>query len=145
MQFLHAETILVVHYFLLAVSKPRPPSNLVYGPKIDNSEVFFGLNFSPDPAYSSSQRRLTYKVRTQSYLEPNQRYYEYTCTDVAFAVDERNRAAMDLPVEAYVEHTNGYKVHMEVAAMYGGVASRYVSFPENGNNESCKIPVVIGE
>lgn len=135
-----------VHVFL-PVSKPRPPSDLVYTQKVNNDAVVFGLNFSPNHAYSGRQEalNLTYKVRTRTHRSIDPFYWEYACEEVSSAVDDAERKSMDLPVEKYVEHKNGYRVAMEVAAVYKGVVSEYVSFPENGTGESCKIPVQIGE
>lgn len=132
---------------VITVSKPRPPSDLVYTPKDGNGGVVFGLSFSPNHAYSGKQGvlSLTYKVRTQTYRTSDPFSWEYTCTDVSSAVDDLERKAVDVPVERYVEHKNGYTVAVMVAAEYGGVVSEYVSFTENGSGKSCMIPVEIGE
>jgi hypothetical protein len=132
--------------FPLAVSKPRPPSNLVYGSKVDSDgNLLFGLGFSPDPAYSNTHEEMSFIARTQAHGGINPYYREFVCDVASYSLsDGHKRVAMDLPMEEYVEHTNGYKVHIEVAAVYRGVVSRYVSVSDNVN-ESCKIPVLIGE
>ena len=126
------------------MSKPRPPTDLVYGHKTNNNRVVFGLGFSPDPTYSGASRLnelLTYKVRTQVYTAPDPFYMEYNCSQ-SYATGERR--AMDLPVEDYVTHRNGYEVHIAVTAIYRGMESRYVSFLEDISG-SCLIPVNIRE
>ena len=127
------------------MSKPRPPTDLVYGNKTNNNRVVFGLGFSPDPTYSGASRLnelLTYKVRTQVYTAPNPFYREYNCSQ-SYATGERR--AMDLPVEDYVTHRNGYEAHIAVTAIYRGMESRYVSFLEDDISGSCLIPVNIRE
>lgn len=130
--------------FFVPVSKPRPPINLSYGSKNrsdDNYRIYFGLNMYPPHNYRQSTG-LTYKVKVKVHRVPDPQYQEYEC-DNSTVMGEL-AAALDVPVQKYVDNSNEHVVYMQAATVFRGVDSDYTWFFDQSTND-CEIPVVLGE
>ena len=125
----------------------------------NDGSIWYSLNFTPNHAYfedssgTAMQRavaaveRLGYEIRVSVHRGSDGTFYVHTCDNVASSDDTRRiSVGLDVPVGEYVYHSNNYEVRMEVAAVFGGVASEYVTLEVNREGEMvCDIPVVIGE